>query len=123
MIKYADIRGYDNCGELSMFTHFYQLIQKDVEIPMIIILHAYEGETKAFKGYLLTRKKTFENVPLLSEERKAFEPYVGEITQVDLDVLLSGSVFEGEITGYQKVGTTPSGFNRAGCGRNGPERG
>lgn len=103
MIKYAELPGYHNCGELIPFSHFYQFMQMGTDTPVIIVLHAYEGETKAFKGYLFHKKKTFENVPLTTEERKALNNFVGEITQVDLDELFSGSDFEKEISGYQKV--------------------
>lgn len=104
MIKYAELPGYRNCGELIPFSHFYQFIQNGADTPVTIVLHAYEGETKAFKGYLFHKKKTFENLPLTTEERKALNHFVGKITQVDLDELLSGSDFEKEISGYQKTG-------------------
>lgn len=104
MIKYLELPGYSNRGEVISFSHFYQFMQKDVKPPITIILNAYEGDAKAFKGYLFHEKKTFQSIPLTLEEKQTLEPYVGAIAQVDLDVLVFGSIFESEINGYQKVG-------------------
>ena len=70
---------------------------------MVIVLHAYEGKAKAFKGYLFHAERTFESIPLTAKERTALEPYVGEIEQCDLDVVVAGTELEWEIIGYRKV--------------------
>lgn len=103
MIKYVDLPGYKNLGELGMFSHFYQFMQSGAETPITILLHAYEGDIKAFKGYLLHANKTFQSVPITPEERSTLEPFVGTITQVNLDELVAGSVFQGGLDGYKSV--------------------
>lgn len=103
MIKYADIPGYANCGEVIPFSHVYQFKQAFFASPMVIVLHAYEGKAKAFKGYLFHAERTFESIPLTAKERTALEPYVGEIEQCDLDVVVAGTELEWEIIGYRKV--------------------
>ena len=54
MIKYVNIKGYINRGEIYPFSHYYQFIQNNDDTPIIILVHAYECETKVFKGYLFT---------------------------------------------------------------------
>ena len=104
MIKYADVPGYTNYGEVVPFSHVYQFRQVDVDIPMIIVIHAsYESKAKLFKGFLFDAKETFESVPLCAYERTALERCAGVIEQCDLDVVLAGTELEHQITGYSKI--------------------
>lgn len=103
MIKYTNIKGYSNRGEIYPFAHYYQFMQEGVETPMIILVHAYECETKVFKGYLFNKTKTFKSAPMTDEEIKAIEQATGKLTQVDFDEIIRGAEFEETYTDYSKM--------------------
>lgn len=94
MIKYANVLGYENLGEVQMFSHLYQMIEKDKETPMVILIHAYGNDDKIFKGYVFTKTKTTESVPLTEEERKAIEFCTGSLKQVPFKDFVTGTILE-----------------------------
>lgn len=96
MIKYIDINGYDNLGELAPFTHFYQFMQSDAEVPLTIIVHAYECDAVVFKGYLFNKTRSFEVVPLTEHEKSKLEDVVGNITEVTFSEFIKGTILEDE---------------------------
>lgn len=84
MIKYCGLDGYNNCGEVQMFSHLYQFIEKDEEVPKIILLHAYDiCPALVFKGYVFDKKRTWTSIPLTEAEKSKIEGYVGTIQEVD----------------------------------------
>ena len=93
MIKYAEIKGYKNIGEIQMFSHVYQFVENVEENPKIILIHAYVGETKVFKGFLYNKTKTFINVKLLESEMKKIERWCGTLTQVGFDEFIIQTPF------------------------------
>ena len=103
MIKYTNIKGYLNRGEIYPFAHYYQFIQECVETPMIILIHAYECEPRAFKGYLFNTTKTFKSIPMTNEEFDAIEQATGKLTQVDFDELIKDAEFKKTYSDYQKI--------------------
>ena len=103
MIKYVNIKGYINRGEIYPFSHYYQFIQNNDDAPIIILVHAYECETKVFKGYLFTNNKTFKSVPMVDEEIKEIEFATGKLTQVDFDEIIKESEFEENYSDFSKI--------------------
>jgi hypothetical protein len=94
MIKYASIDGYKNLGEIELFSHLYQFMEKGKETPMTILIHAYECETKFFKGYVFNNTKTYKSIPLTELEIKEIEKYTGTGQQVDFLKFIIGTIVE-----------------------------
>jgi hypothetical protein len=94
MIKYAKIDGYNNLGEIQMFSHLYQFIENDKETPMIILIHAYEEDVKIFKGYVFNYTKTYKSVPINEAELNVIEQYVGKAKQIDFNEFIIGTIAE-----------------------------
>ena len=94
MIKYVDISGYTNLGEVQMFSHLYQFMEKDKEIPMTILVHAYECGTKIFKGYVFNKTATYKSVPLTEEELSKIEWATGKVEQLDFKDFIVGTIAE-----------------------------
>lgn len=103
MIKYAEIDGYKNIGEIGIMSHVYQLIEIDKREPMIILIHAYEGPTKAFKGYLYNKTKKYKSVDLTKEEQKEIERFTGKLEQVDFISLIEKTVIEKIYADYEEM--------------------
>lgn len=93
MIKYAEIEGYRNIGEINSFSHLYQFIENVEENPKIILIQAYECDAKVFKGFLYNNSKTFINIDLLDNEIEEIEKYCGDATQIDFDELIKETDF------------------------------
>ena len=93
MIKYAERKDYKNVGEIQMFSHVYQFFENVEENPKIILIHAYDCDTKVFKGFLYDKSKTFINVDLLENETKKIEGYCGRVTQVGFDEFIKETQF------------------------------
>lgn len=60
MIKYANIKGYSNLGEVA--SHLYQWIEDRHDTPKVILVRAYDTETKLWSGYLFNETKVAEYV-------------------------------------------------------------
>lgn len=105
MIKYANIEGYNNLGEIQMFSHLYQFIERDKATPMIILIHAYECDTKVFKGYIFNSSQTYENIPLTDTEINQIEIYTGKLQQIDFKEFIVGTIAEASHKDFRiKVG-------------------
>lgn len=102
MIKYAEIEGYRNLGEIQLFSHVYQFIENVEENPKIILIHAYECDTKVFKGFLYNKSGTFKSVELLENEIKKLENYCGKVTQVDFDKIIKETEFADLYKNFKK---------------------
>jgi hypothetical protein len=102
MIKYAEIDGYENLGELQMFSHLYQFIEKDKETPMIILIHAYECDTKVFKGYVFNETQTYNSIPLNNNEIEEIEKYTGKLEQVQFIKFIMGTIVEDSCKGFKE---------------------
>ena len=103
MIKYAEIKDYKNVGEIQMFSHVYQFIENVEENPKIILIHAYVGETKVFKGFLYNKTKTFINVKLLGNEIKEIVQWCGNLTQVGFDEFIKQTPFADVYKDFRKA--------------------
>lgn len=83
MIKYAEIEGFANRGEISPFSHLYQFMEKGKEMPATILIHGYDlCPAKVFKGYVFNKTKTCFAVALTEEEKAVLQKWVGTIEQV-----------------------------------------
>ena len=102
MIKYANIEGYNNLGEIQMFSHLYQFRERDKATPMIILIHAYECDTKVFKGYIFNSSQTYENIPLTDTEINQIEVYTGRILTEDFSLGRNTEKVEG-VCVYDKL--------------------
>jgi hypothetical protein len=100
MIKYVEIDGYKNYGEVHPFSHLYQFVQDNTECPMIILVHAYDPPEKVFKGYLFNSDKTYQNIPLTSEESEKIEYATGKLEEVDFMDFFKDSSFEEQFKDY-----------------------
>ena len=97
MIKYAVIKGYFNCGEISTFSHMYQFLEVDKDTPMTILVHAYDiTPAKAFKGFVFHLIKTWSSVPLTPEEIEVLTPLIGEIVQVGFTEFSNGTIIQND---------------------------
>lgn len=100
MIKYLDLNGYTNLGMIA--PHVYQFIEKDVQTPKVILVHAYECPAEAFKGFIFQGTKTFTFVPFETEELQKLEAYVGNCKVMkDFNEFTSSSVLGNE--NYENV--------------------
>lgn len=100
MIKYMDLEGYRNLGELRMFSHLYMFREENKETPMIILIHAYECDAKVFKGYLFNKSKTFKTVELTNLEIEKLETYVGKLQQVSFNAFIKETIAEEEYSDF-----------------------
>lgn len=100
MIKYAEIKGYDNLGEIQMFSHLYQFMEKGKEIPMTILVHAYECDTQIFKGYLFNNTRSYESVPITEDELNEIQKYTGTAKQVDFKEIIVGTILEDDYKNF-----------------------
>lgn len=100
MIKYVDIEGYNNRGEIMPYSHVYQFLQTGTEKPLTIIVHAYECDTKAFKGYLFCASKTYQCVPLTVREKEEIEGVAGKLVEVTFEDLIKDTLFAESYSGY-----------------------
>ena len=100
MIKYADVEGYKNLGEVQMFSHLYQFMEADKEIPMTILVHAYECETIMFKGFVFNQTKIYKSVPLTEAEITEIEKYTGRGKQVDFQDFITDTILEEYYKGF-----------------------
>lgn len=104
MIKYLTITGYENCGELGMFSHIYEFIGKD-ENHIVLLIRAFDvSKAKVFKGRLLTKTKQYESrFPLTEEEKTSLENIIGEIQECNPMQVTEGSPLEKELIGYSEI--------------------
>ena len=94
MIKYVDIDGYKNLGEVQLFSHLYQFIETEKDTPMTILVHAYECDTKIFKGYVFDKTKTYKSVRLTEGELETIEGATGKAEQTDFPEFIKGTIAE-----------------------------
>ena len=94
MIKCSKIKGYKNLGEVQIFSHLYQFIEKDKDIPMVILVHAYEYDTQIFKGCLFSKTQTYKSVPLTEIETQEIEKWTGKVKQVNFNKFIIGTILE-----------------------------
>lgn len=85
MIKYAEIDGYQNRGDVGNFSHVYQFAERFATVRRIILVHAYEGRASVFKGYAYDKTKEFINDRLSAHEREVIEQHCGKFEQVGFD--------------------------------------
>jgi hypothetical protein len=102
MIKYADVKGYKNLGEIQLFSHLYQFIELDNDTPMIILVHAYECDTQIFKGYVFNNTNTYKSIPLTNEELISIETYTGKANQINFDKFIIGTIIEEACKDYKE---------------------
>ena len=100
MIKYANIKGYTNIGEVQLFSHLYQFREENKELPKIILIRAYDGDIKIFKGYIFDKTKTYESIPLIDLELSEIEKYTGHAKQFDFNEFIIGTVIEDYYKNY-----------------------
>jgi len=103
MIKYANLEGYKNLGEIKMFSHLYQFIEVDKDRPMVILIHAYEDDTKIFKGYLYNLTLTYNSIPITDKELNILEAYIGKATQVELPDFIKGTILENQFKAFNQI--------------------
>jgi hypothetical protein len=94
MIKYVKIPGYTNLGEIQTFSHLYQFMENGKETPMTILVHAYECDTKIFKGYVFNKTGIYKSVPLTNDELSKIEQATGKAKQVDFKDFITGTIVE-----------------------------
>lgn len=95
MIKYATINGYDNYGEVELYSHIYQFLEQNIGDKKTILIHGYDiSPAKVFKGYIYMKNKTYKSIAMTDEERKTIEQYVGEFNQLGFLDFIQGSSFE-----------------------------
>lgn len=87
MIKYCELEGYTNLGEVAMFSHLYQFIEIGVDISQIILIHAYDiTPAIVFKGYLYEQTQEWKRVELTNDETVKIKKFIGDFKQVDLPI-------------------------------------
>jgi hypothetical protein len=94
MLKYAEIKGYNLYGEVSH--HIYQWMEKVTEVaPKVIIINAYEGPAKLFKGFLFLKTLQYESVPVIEGELENAIKLIGEVEIIeDFNVFNEGTSLE-----------------------------
>lgn len=109
MIKYLDLKGYRNLGEIAMFSHLYQFIEKkdnaERSNSVIILIHAYDG-AKIFKGYVLDKTKTYEQIELAEDELTEIQKITGTLKVVNFDEFIKGTVVEELFNNYTEKQVT-----------------
>lgn len=59
MIKYANIEGFNNLGEIG--SNLYQWIEDTEDTRVVILVRTYDTDTKIWSGYLMNETKIIEN--------------------------------------------------------------
>lgn len=103
MIKYANLKGYKNLGEVQIFSHLYQFIESDKDRPMIILINAYESDAKIFKGFLYNLTSTYKSISITDEELNTLETYIGKATQVELLDFIKGTIIENQFKEFTQI--------------------
>lgn len=104
MIKYTELEGYKNLGEVEIFSHVYQFIEckNGNRSPMIMLINAFETN-KVFKGYLFMGKNTYSSVPLTEKEKETLEGVIGKVTEVNFMEFTKGTILEGGYDSFKEV--------------------
>lgn len=103
MLKYLEIPGYSTIGELQYFSHVYQWIEATSDSPSIILVKAYEGQQKAFKGKVFHRTDTYMTLALTEAEKTAIESVIGSFIETTILDVVSGTEFEEGLRNYTEV--------------------
>jgi hypothetical protein len=96
LIKYININGYNNLGEVGLFSHLYEWIEKVDENPKVILINAYEGKPKVFKGYIYTKSNQYKSVPVETNELQEVINLVGEVEQKDFKEFIVSTLLDNE---------------------------
>jgi len=97
MIKYSKVEGYKTLGEVGVFTHIYQWVEDVNENPIVIIINAYEGKPKVFKGYIYNKTKQYKSIPVKDNELLDIESYVDKIEQMDFRDFIKDTILDNEL--------------------------
>lgn len=103
MIKYMELEGYNNLGELGFMSHLYQLISDD---GRIILIHAYDiAPAKLWHGIVLQKDKSYTNLDLDKERDQIISKikyYVGDIKIIeDLKDFSKGTALEQDLEEFK----------------------
>jgi hypothetical protein len=102
MIKYLELEGYTNFGEVQMCSHVYQFRQKEVSCPIIILIYAYAG-SRIFKGLIFDKSKTYKTLQLTKTELTKIEEYTGKLKECDLEEFIKDTIVEEQLKNYVKT--------------------
>ncbi len=90
MIKYAELEGYQNLGELGMFSHLYRFYEKESDDPVMIFIHAYDvAPAQVFKGKVHAYERSYKNINLTDKEKEMLAKFAGDYEQVDFSKFAS----------------------------------
>jgi hypothetical protein len=92
MIKYHELEGYKNCGEIGMFSHVYEFWQIK-EPHRIILIRAFDVPVASvYKGVLLSDGRQYEKSQQLTyDEKESLEYLLGEIKECRFQDIFSGT--------------------------------
>lgn len=89
MIKYAEIKGYKNLGEVAH--HLYQWMEDTEEDMTVILVRAYDTESKVFKGKIYNSTDQYVSLPILENELDDVESIIGKCEVItDANVISEG---------------------------------
>ena len=94
MIKYVDIDGYKNLGEVQLFSHLYQFIETEKDTPMTILCTLMNATPRYSKAMCLTKTKTYKSVRLTEGELETIEGATGKAEQTDFPEFIKGTIAE-----------------------------
>lgn len=80
MIKYVEIKGYQNLGEI--MPHVYQWIEIESDLPSVILVSAYDGPAIVFKGKVLLNTLEYKPEKINDDELFELERLVGPLGKV-----------------------------------------
>lgn len=101
MIKYAKIEGYIPMGETYMMSHVYQWREDVDELPIMILVRAYDTETKMWTGLLLnnTKEIIYKDIDIKTDDKMIKDAKVFN----SLKELLKGHATENVFEDYKEV--------------------
>ena len=96
MVKYSKIKGYITNGAIEIFSHLYQWVEEAKDNPIIILIHAYDGEPTIFKGYIYNKTKQYKPVDILDKELEDVEICVGKLKVLEFKEFIANTLLDSE---------------------------
>jgi len=109
MIKYTNVPGFINAGEVGFGTHLYQFVESEVPegmLRLIILVRAYDQKSTCWVGYVTNNDMKIRNQPqrLNLMNVKDVEGLVGKLELVNsFGDFIKGNSMENYFKDFEEV--------------------